>query len=278
MRRRDENPLGCAGLTLRVLVGIAILLSSFNVALSRNFDCNEAVLHGVEPPFDGELIPAESVLVERREWFQITRLIDVYESSAENESARVGSFYDMQFLLFKRFGFSDAHDRIWFEARYYSTLSRFKPVHEYTLERCDGRGGTFDVLEDFWSRSWLCFFNCKQSFTLSRRDGKTSARVDFDSALQIFTGVLVPARHAWGMRAVDAAPVSRELAVAQQAFGSGYRDRKARYFFCALSRWTLSIPQASGQAGDARDDSVRLPRWALGFMAALDDLVHKHAK
>ena len=98
--------------------------------------------------------------------------MDVYESSAENESARVGSFYDMQFLLFKRFGFSDAHDRIWFEARYYSTLSRFKPVHEYTLERCDGRGGTFDVLEDFWSRSWLCFFNCKQSFTLSRRDGK----------------------------------------------------------------------------------------------------------
>ena len=51
-----------------------------------------------------------------------------------------------------RFGFSDAAGRIWFEARYASFLSRFKPIIEYNVQRCDagapGRPSTFYELKE----------------------------------------------------------------------------------------------------------------------------------
>ena len=118
-----------------------VLALTVNLSLSRHYDCNEAALQDVKPPFDGELLPQTAVFVERRGWFQWSRLIDVYEggteAAGEADSKRIGYFYDMNLLNFKRFGFSDAQDRIWFEGRYPSLLSRVKPYHEYELRRCD---------------------------------------------------------------------------------------------------------------------------------------------
>lgn len=41
-----------------------------------------------------------------------------------------GYFYDINLFVIMRFGYSDAKGRIWFEARYASFLSRFKPIIE----------------------------------------------------------------------------------------------------------------------------------------------------
>ena len=266
------------GLIFRCLVALVVLALTVNLSLSRHYDCNEAALQDVKPPFDGELLPQTAVFVERRGWFQWSRLIDVYEGGTETageaDSKRIGYFYDMNLLFFKRFGFSDAQDRIWFEGRYPSLLSRVKPYHEYELRRCDARGGTFDAVEQLWDRSFLCFFSCEQSFTLSKRSRsgvrRPAANVKFDSKLKV--NAALNARHAWFM-SVEEHTDGTQMATAQQHFAMGNSNlrgvKAARCFFCQLSHWTLSI-SSTGRT----EESVPLPNWVVGFMAALDDLLH----
>ena len=57
--------------------------------------------------------------------------LEISRSRSRTESRHGwGYFYDINLFVIMRFGFSDAKGRIWFEARYASFLSRFKPIIE----------------------------------------------------------------------------------------------------------------------------------------------------
>merc|ERR1712224_597847 len=98
---------------LQLLLALGLGLSILFVAIGRNYNCRPGALAGTTPPFAGHLIPLNVTLVERRGWFQLSKLIDVYDAA---DNSHLGYFYDMQLFFFLRFGFSDAEDRIWFEA------------------------------------------------------------------------------------------------------------------------------------------------------------------
>jgi len=242
-------------------LALVVALAIFFVALGRNYNCNPEALAGITPPFDGHLIPSNVTLIERRGWFQLSKLIDVYDATSD---AHLGYFYDMQLFFFLRFGFSDAEDRIWMEAKFASFWSRFKWNIEYQLQRCDeqawdsGRAtmGTYDIREDIWARSWFCLTSCKREFEVRRlRSPLAPARAIFDSQLNY---IFFKWRHAWFMHLVSESGAL--IAEAKQRFFLG-----GRLGFSALSRWTLEIREAQArQAG--------LPNWVLGFMAALDDI------
>jgi len=152
------------------------LLVSVTISLERIGACDANALKDMQPPFGGQLLPDKVRLLERLNWFQFARYLDVYDAK---DGTHIGYFYDMSLLLWMRFGFSDASGQIWFEARYASFLSRFKFWIEYSLQRCDvAPGGRFgyiwDVKENWWARPWPweCIFNCAREFHIwGRPDG-----------------------------------------------------------------------------------------------------------
>eukprot|EP00928_Gymnodinium_smaydae_P004674 TRINITY_DN11593_c1_g1_i1.p1 TRINITY_DN11593_c1_g1~~TRINITY_DN11593_c1_g1_i1.p1 ORF type:complete len:384 (-),score=68.75 TRINITY_DN11593_c1_g1_i1:58-1209(-) len=255
-----------------ICVSLVIAILAFHVALGRNAHCDPADLMGVSPPYDGEILPANFTLVERRQYFQLTKLVDVYDTET---GAHVGYFYDMNFLLFFRFGYSDASDRIWFEAKYPSFFARiFQAGDWYFLQRCDvgagGRsGGIFDVKEDWAARPWYCYNNCYRAFNVSRRiadDTQCSggscyhpvANVVFNSTLEWFqNGIFSSARHRWYMNLTNPDDDS-EIAFAQQRFKMQHMGLGS----VAVSRWSV----------DVEKEEPYLPNWVVGFMAALDDI------
>lgn len=254
-------------MVVHLVLALVIWLPILFVAIGRNYDCRPEALAGITPPFAGHLIPSNVTLVERRRWFQLSKLIDVYDAA---DNSHLGYFYDMQLLFFLRFGFSDAEDRIWFEAKFASFWSRFKWNLEYHVQRCDEQAwdaqrptmGTYEIREDFWAKSWLCFTNCRREFDIRRLAESSSfgraaapARGIFDSHL---TNVLLKLRHAWFLHLLSAS--GEPIAEAEQHFFRG-----GRLGVSALSRWTLRIHEAQARRAG-------LPNWVIGFMAALDDI------
>ena len=252
---------------LQCLLGLGVATTIFFVALGRNYNCRPEALAGVTPPFDGQLIPSNVTLVERRGWFQLSKLVDVYDA---NDNSHLGYFYDMQLLLFLRFGFSDAQDRIWFEARFASFWSRFKWSIEYQLRRCDEEAwdssrptmGTYDIREDIWAKSWFCWTNCKREFDVGRlpESGDLSSaappvRAVFDSQLNM---VFLKWRHAWFLHLISAG--GDPLAEAEQKFFLG-----GKLGLSLLSRWNVVIHEEQARRAG-------IPNWVVGFMAALDDI------
>jgi len=73
-------------------LALVVALAIFFVALGRNYNCNPEALAGITPPFDGHLIPSNVTLIERRGWFQLSKLIDVYDATSD---AHLGYFYDI---------------------------------------------------------------------------------------------------------------------------------------------------------------------------------------
>jgi len=290
-----ENGCGCAYLLCHVwcsrrclcgrFLALAFVLSAAVwIGITRNLRCNPVDLEGVEPPFAGELMPGNVTLVERKYFFQFTKLVDVYTE----DMTHVGYFYDINLFVIMRFGFSDAAGRIWFEARYASFLSRFKPIVEYTLQRCDvGSGGRsawlFEVKEDWLSESyWRCVLDCSRLFNISKREvghqvmerlvpeagfaQDAVARASFDARVagtlrgkitgrvrRFGTGF----RQQWGMNVSDA----RDGAVFSTAW---------QHF--AYGTWNQDLDVLSLWQVRTRPASACLPNWVVGFLAVLDDL------
>ena len=133
-----------------------LLVPQFCWTVTRNRDRDATKLAGQTPPYGGQLVPKETVLVERAGWFQLSKLVDVYDGAHAN-ATRVGYFFDMNFLLWMRFGYADASDRVWFEGRYSGFFARFLPYLSLSLVRCDHAEAPppYRVEESFWKRSWF---------------------------------------------------------------------------------------------------------------------------
>mmetsp|Transcript_8105 Transcript_8105/g.18964 ORF Transcript_8105/g.18964 Transcript_8105/m.18964 type:complete len:310 (+) Transcript_8105:113-1042(+) len=269
---------GCGRLT-----GFFCLFTvAFWIGVTRNLYCNPYALENVEPPFGGQLMPENVTLVERKYLLiQFTKLVDVYDAS----QTHIGYFYDINLFIIMRFGFSDSHGRIWFEARYASFLSRFKPIIEYNVQRCDaGSERTtllYELKELWWKESyWRCFVNCSRLFNLAERPASTQVRetllpeADFGqrAAYQIsFDGWLAPTlrgqitgpvssfgtgvRQVWSMHLRNSD--GKLVAKAKQHFVIGSADQDMR----VLSRWKVVTMLKSD-----------LPNWVIGFLAVLDDI------
>lgn len=257
---------------------------AFWIGVTRNLYCNPEALKHVNPPFGGEMMPDKLRLVERKYLLiQFTRLVDVYTENMTH----IGYFYDINLFVIMRFGFSDASGRIWFEARYASFLSRFKPIIEYNLQRCDaggvGRSATlYQIKEVWWAESyWRCFFNCQRLFNVARRpeSGQVMEKLipawDFgeNAEAQVsFDGWIVPTfrgritgpvngygtglRQVWSMDIKNLSDDS-QIANASQHFVIGTPDENMQ----VLSRWKV-----------VERISSHLPNWVVGLMAALDDI------
>lgn len=270
---RDASACGNC---VRLCIILAFLIGAVTVGVERNAGCSPEALISVPPPYGGELMPVNITLAERRQYFQLTKLVDVYDAA---DGRHVGYFYDMNLLFWMRFGFSDASDRIWFEARYPTLFARlFQLGVQYYLQRCDvgagGRtGGIFDIKEDWWSRPWFCWNNCYKAFNLTRRqvggaehsDGASRnlpvANVIFNSTLEWYkSGWFWSARHKWYMNMTDPADGS-VVAFAQQQFVMQHMGLGT----IALSRWTV----------DVKEEEPYLPNWVVGFMAVLDDVTEE---
>ena len=198
----------------------------------------------------GKLLPANVSMVERIRW--LSKRVDVYDA----DQTHLGYFFDMHFLFFLRFGFSDANDRIWFEARYPNFWSRFKWSIEYEVARCDERGGTFEVIEDYWARPWFCWTSCRRVFHV-RRAGRndaswSDATAVFDSRL---TWVRLGLRHVWYMDLSRDVASRARIAHAHQSFPNAWLLR-------SFSHWALEI----------EDETTGIPNWLTGFLTALEDL------
>ena len=156
---------------LQVLISCALAFGTVMLACERDSHCAPADLLGVQPPYEGNLLPFRFTLSERKQYVQLSKVIDVYDKGGQ----RIGYFYDLNFLFWMRFGYSDTSDRIWFEARRPSLLVRmFRMGRQLYLQRCDvgasGRhGGVFDLKEDVWKEPWWCFQNCEAVYNITRR-------------------------------------------------------------------------------------------------------------
>lgn len=256
-----------------------IAVGAFYLALTRNYNCNPGALQTVAPPYNGELMPASVILKERvYNWgIQFTKLVDVYDAI---DSRHIGYFYDMNFLAFMRFGFSDASDRIWFEAkrpwwsgaRDYSTWWRRYMVYgsdHYYVQRCDdgdfGRlGGIYYVDEDIHRRPWWCKSDCMKIINVSRQDDdqKTPpvpmAHVHFNYTIEWFYGGF-KTRRAWTMQMAEPS-TGATIAAARQRFG--LQDQPLSWVQRFVSRWDVNV----------RVENPELPNWMIVFMAALDDI------
>ena len=149
---------------------------NMRIGVTRNLYCNPDALRDVEPPFNGQLLPANFTLVERKYLLiQFTKLVDVYDDTQKH----VGYFYEAWLLREPRnrtqsvhvtrtstcslscasgspmqtAGFGSRHRAArnckhravhsallydFVQARYASFLSRFKPIIEYNVQRCAG--------------------------------------------------------------------------------------------------------------------------------------------
>jgi len=258
------NCIPCCSICLALIC----ITPAVYIALRRDYNCDPQRLSSLAPPYGGELMPNKFLLKERRSMFQWTKLIDAYDMN----STHIGYFYDMHFLLFMRFGFSDANDEIWFEAKYPSFWARFGVLgDQYYLQRCDvGAGGrhghVFHIVENIWNRSWWCWSNCAKSFEVKSRGDRGSnaatsipvASVLFNSTVEWYKSGLLPnARHRWTMAMEEPARTSMIAEANQdfdvQAYGLGSR---------ALSVWHVDVQEPGGA----------VPNWVIGFMAALDDV------
>eukprot|EP00441_Pelagodinium_beii_P020964 CAMPEP_0197665266 /NCGR_PEP_ID=MMETSP1338-20131121/59126_1 /TAXON_ID=43686 ORGANISM="Pelagodinium beii, Strain RCC1491" /NCGR_SAMPLE_ID=MMETSP1338 /ASSEMBLY_ACC=CAM_ASM_000754 /LENGTH=272 /DNA_ID=CAMNT_0043244043 /DNA_START=41 /DNA_END=856 /DNA_ORIENTATION=- len=246
---------------IKLLIALPFLLATLGVALSRNSGCDYDALKDIPPPHGGSLVPANITLVERRHLFQLYKYVDVFDRDGHS----VGYFYDMNFLLWMRFGFSDSEHRIWFEAKYKSFLSRFKFNIEYYLQRCDvgadaREGGMYDVKEDWWARKWFCITNCVRKFSVSRTD-VSNARDTMSAATAVFNSTLVHRgmlglRHEWYLNMTDSLTSDRIAFAKQHFFWGGPLGNML------LSNWTV----------DVAEQKAYLPNWVIAFMAALDDV------
>lgn len=279
--RRSRSCNGCCGL----VSFFCLFTVAFWIGVTRNLHCDPDILRNIDPPYEGQLLPANFTLVERKYLLiQFTKLVDVYDA----ERRHVGYFYDINLFIIMRFGFSDAKGRIWFEARYASFLSRFKPIIEYIVQRCDagapGRPEVFyELRELWWSESyWHCLVNCSRRFNLAHGTADAEVRehllprwgfgtnpefkVSFDGWLvptirgqitgtvdALGTGV----RPDWSMHITTADANGEPLAAAQQHFVVGPPDQDMR----VLSRWKV-VTLREGL----------LPHWMVGFLAVLDDI------
>lgn len=267
---------GCyANGMLQVCVAFcALAMTGFAVCLAtrRNSRCDPAHLKGIEPPFLGELLPYQFALVERSSWFQWSKIVDVYSTDADH----LGYFYDMHFLLFMRFGYSDASDRIWFEAKYSSFFSRMQSLFggvDFYLQRCDAGGDdvqaatVFEIREDFWRGITSCpvplFRSCSPmrffAVSMHQPSGTGADVLEADTLFNAtFTKTTLGYRWMW-MLDMHQYPSGRLLAHAQQQFNLW----SGKLGLQTTSSWAVNITK------EKRQD---IPNWVIGFMAALDDI------
>lgn len=268
------------GFCCQCMVCIFFAVGAFYLALTRNYNCNPGALQNVVPPYNGELLPASVVLKERvYNWgIQFTKLVDVYDGI---DSRHIGYFYDMNFLAFMRFGFSDSSDRIWFEAKRpwwsgahdISTWWRRWMVYgsdHYYVQRCDdgdfGRlGGIYYIDEDINQRPWWCKDGCMKIINVSRQDDDQEAppvpmaRVHFNYTIEWYYGGF-KTRQAWTMHMAEPS-TKTTIASARQRFGL----QNVPLSFGAqrfVSRWDVKV----------KVENPELPNWMIVFMAALDDI------
>lgn len=257
------------------ILAVFLTIGAINLAQIRNYNCNAGGLEGITPPYGGQLLPTQVVLKEYwNQGFQYTKRIDVYDPN--KNMSHIGYFYDMNLLFFMRFGYSDANDRIWFEAKrpwFYGgrTFSEYwrRSVYDedhYYLQEC--RSGNdknvYHIDEDTSVRPWWCKHECMKVLNTSKQlpnslvPAVPEARVHFNYTLEwYFSGFKT--RQAWNMLMTDPT-TKRTIASAQQYFTlkNYFMSWTQRY----VSHWNVNI--TSGE--------TNLPNWVVVFMAALDDI------
>eukprot|EP00427_Karlodinium_veneficum_P006496 CAMPEP_0169178780 /NCGR_PEP_ID=MMETSP1015-20121227/67242_1 /TAXON_ID=342587 /ORGANISM="Karlodinium micrum, Strain CCMP2283" /LENGTH=320 /DNA_ID=CAMNT_0009253689 /DNA_START=67 /DNA_END=1029 /DNA_ORIENTATION=- len=246
-------------------------------AVVRNYSCSEEAVMNLVPPYGGQLFPDQVILREYwNQGFQFTKQIDVFDPAQQD--AKIGYFFDMNFLFFFRFGYADINGRIWFEARrpwFYgaNSLSNWwrRSVYaeeHYYMQRCDaGHQFMYDIDEDTQYRPWWCQDACMKILNVSKRPTDAAylgyqeipeARVHFNYTLEWYFGGF-RTREAWNMKMSDASK-SRQIAYAHQNFTlkNYFMSWNQRF----ISHWHLNITKGE----------TNLPNWVIAFMTALDDI------
>ena len=239
-------------------VFLVVVLVLGAVAKNSESQCRPEELRSLRPPHNGNLLPSYFVLSERLNLSQRDKIVDVYDKNW----VRVGHFYDD---LNGHFGYSDASDRIWMEARRPWT-NPLSGANQYHLHRCDldpsGRqGGTFDVREDKLKESWFCDFTANCLADVYNITGEPNPSLQDDSqplAIADFNVTLfTDSQNQWNQW---------NLTMVNPADGSVFA-RAEQYFhffhgWLPLKNWTVNISE----------ESQPVPHWVVGFMAAFDEV------
>lgn len=252
--------------------------------------CDKSRLEGVKPPFDGQIMPPEPVMVEYyTDWYQYSKLFDVYDGTQSNASqaTRVGYFYYMNILSFLRFGYSEegevsdagrivTGDRVWFEGKYTQFGSRLKPYADLVVLKCDEDFARYQVVEDFWDRTWFCWSRCRRTFHVTKRETKDGefkpyAEALFYDAERYYDTYETPETYDVRYMNLTAATTSTTepgplLATATLRLGNAY----TQVGLDALNRWLV----------DYEPNVTKKPKsppehWLVGFVTAMDDVPNR---
>ena len=71
-----ERWVTCCGACFCCAVFVFIVVPTVATSVTRNRDCDATKLAGQTPPYGGQLVPKETVLVERAGWFQLSKLVE----------------------------------------------------------------------------------------------------------------------------------------------------------------------------------------------------------
>lgn len=267
-------PGPCCYCCMCCCIAVPFLIGAITLALNRNYSCSLGDIEGIPPPYDGNLLPRNVTMVEYwNQGWQFTKQIDVFDPNLGNK--KIGQFYDMNFLFWMRFGYSDASGQIWFEAKrpWFKGASSFSEYwrrntyaeEHYYLQRCDSpyNNDIFNIDEDTSTRPWWCQDGCMRVFDVSKQEADNAvrlpeAKVHFNYTLEwYFSGFKT--REAWNMKMVDPRS-NKQIAYAHQSFTlkNYFMSWQQRW----ISHWNIYISE----------HETNLPDWVITFMAALDDI------
>jgi len=251
-------------------LSVFFAIGGFGFAIARNYSCYEESLVNILPPYAGQIFPNNVIL--REVWnqgFQFTKQIDVFDAGMNEQ--KIGYFFDMNFLFWTRFGYSDIDGRIWFEATrpWFKGATSFSDYwrrytyaeEHYYIQRCDAGHAVYWVDEDTSQRPWWCQDSCMKVLNVSKHGSyqeMPEARVHFNYSLEwYFNGYRT--REAWNMKMTDVNR-SQQIAYAHQNFTlkNYFMSWQQRW----MSHWHLNITKGE----------TELPNWVIAFMTALDDI------
>lgn len=257
--------LGCTCLTLCLTVVLIPLITYFS---TQGGDCDASLLEGETAPFGGQLLPHQPTLIERYSDYSATnQLFDVYDNSS-SATVPVGYFFSLGYFSWVRLGYADEANRPWFQARFSSFLSRWKPFTEFDLVRCDADDGEgdapFRVVEGYFEGDWFCYGACERVFHVYKRDDAGGyvelATASFESLA--WDELSDPYRR-MNMTGSGVGGSTGLLASAKHYRGAMRTGSR----FASANIWEVDVSKA--------DDDFDPADWVIATVVALDDLTTK---
>lgn len=257
--------LGCSCVTLCLTVILIPLITYFT---TQGGECDAGRLEGVTAPFGGQLLPHHPTLIERYSDYSATnQLFDVYDNSTSS-AVPIGYFFSLGYFSWVRLGYADDANRPWFQARFSTFLSRFKPYTEFDLVRCDAADdddAPFRVVEGYFEGDWFCYGECERVFhvyELNDAGGYDEiATASFESLA--WEELSDPYRRMSLTGASGGGSGEGQLASAKHFRGATRTGSR----FASANIWDIDVSKA--------DDDFDPADWVIATVVALDDLTTK---